>query len=127
MTGILDLDARHVFRRLVRTPAVSATVILSLAAGMASVVTLLGVVDTLFFREPAGVRDSSRVVAIGPWAGFQRTSYPDYNDLRNEARSLESVAAFAFWSYSARVGACGDAGTRAARVALAAADARSDA
>jgi predicted permease len=100
----LRLDARHVLRRLSRAPALATTVVLSLAAGMASVITLLGVVDTLFFREPVGIREPSRVVAIGPWSGFARTSYPDYVDLRDQARSLESVGAFAFWNYSARVG-----------------------
>src|SRR5688500_19331654 len=100
---LLRLDGRRALRRIARAPALSATVVLSLAAGTASVITLLGVVDTLFFREPAGVRDASRVVAIGPWAGYERTSYPDFVDLRNQNRTLESVAAFALWSYSARV------------------------
>jgi predicted permease len=95
---------RYLLRRLARTPGTTAAIVLSLAVGMASVITLLGVVDSLFFREPAGMRDGARVVAIGPWAGFDRTSFPDYTDLRDQARSLQSVAAFAFWNYSARVG-----------------------
>jgi predicted permease len=82
----------------------SATIVVSLAAGMTSVVALGGVVDTLLFREPAGIREPSRVVAIGPWAGFARTTYPDYVDLRDRTRTLESVGAFAFWNYTARVG-----------------------
>src|SRR5678816_1978916 len=90
-------------RRLTRAPGFAATVIISLAIGMASVIALLGVIDTLFFREPAGLRDARRVVAIGPWAGFARTSYPDYVDLRDQGRSLESVGAFAVWNYTARV------------------------
>jgi predicted permease len=100
----LALDLRRVLRRLTRAPGFAATVIISLAIGMASVIALLGVIDTLFFREPAGLRDARRVVAIGPWAGFARTSYPDYVDLRDQSRSLESVGAFAVWTYTARVG-----------------------
>ena len=91
-------------RRLARAPGVSATIVLSLAIGMASVIALVGVVDTLLFREPAGIRDADRVVAVGPWAGFERTTYPDYVDLRDQTRTLESVGAFAFWNYTARVG-----------------------
>ena len=109
MAGLPILDAlrsdlRHALRRIARAPGVSATIILSLAVGMAAVIALTGIVDTLLFRSPAGIRDGKAVVAIGPWAGFERTTYPDYVDLRDQARTLESVAAFAFWNYTARVG-----------------------
>jgi predicted permease len=103
LDGLLA-DARHIRRRVRRAPAVALTVILSLAVGMASVLGLLGVVDSLFFRDPPGVRDPERIVAIGPWAGYERTTYPDYVDLRDQARTLQSAGAFAFWNYSARVG-----------------------
>ena len=62
---ILRGDSRHAVRRLARAPGVSATIVLSLAIGMASVIALVGVVDTLLFREPAGIRDADRVVAVG--------------------------------------------------------------
>ena len=90
---------------MARAPGVSLAIALSLAAGMASVVTLLGVVDSLFFRVPAGLREPTRVVGVGSWATNDlRLSYPDYADLRDQTRTLESVAAFAIWNYSARVG-----------------------
>ena len=82
----------------------SIAIVLSLAVGMASVVTLLGVVDSLFFRDPAGVREPTRVVGVGSWATNARLSYPDYTDLRDQTTTLESVSAFAIWNYSARVG-----------------------
>ena len=82
----------------------SVTIVVSLAVGMTSVIALAGVVDTLLFRQPAGIRDAARVVAVGPWAGFERTTYPDYVDLRDQSRAFESVGAFAFWNYTARVG-----------------------
>ena len=87
-----------------RAPGVAAIVVLSLAVGMASVITLLGVVDTLYLREPAGTRDPERVVAVGAWSGYDRSSYPDFVDLRDQARSFESISAFAIWNYTARVG-----------------------
>ena len=104
LIDVLRLDARHALRRVARAPGVSTAIVLSLAIGMASVVTLLGVVDSLFFRAPAGLREPSRVVGVGSWVMNARLSYPDYTDLRDQAQSLESVSAFAIWNYSARVG-----------------------
>jgi predicted permease len=100
----LRLESKHAWRRVVRAPGVAAIIVLSLAVGMASVITLLGVVDTLYFREPAGTRDRGRVVAVGAWSGYDRSSYPDFVDLRDQARSFESMSAFAVWNYTARVG-----------------------
>ncbi|HEX5074435.1 MAG TPA: ABC transporter permease [Gemmatimonadaceae bacterium] len=100
----LGNDVRRAVRRMVRAPCVSVAIVLSLAVGMASVVTLLGVVDSLFFRVPAGVREPARVVGVGPWAAASRLSYPDYTDLRDQTRTLQSVSAFAIWNYTARVG-----------------------
>jgi putative ABC transport system permease protein len=100
----LRVEARHALRRIARAPGVSVAIVLSLAVGMASVVTLLGVVDSLFFRVPAGLREPSRVVGVGAWAMNARLSYPDYTDLRDQTRTLESLSAFAIWNYSARVG-----------------------
>src|SRR5690349_10521741 len=99
----LRLESRHAIRRVARAPALAAIVVLSLAVGMASVITLLGGVDTLYFRDPAGTRDAARVVAVGAWSGYDRSSYPDFVDLRDQARSFESISAFAVWNYTARV------------------------
>lgn len=100
----LRIYARHAVRRMARAPGVSLAIVLSLAVGMASVVTLLGVVDSLFFRTPAGLREPARVVGVGSWSMNDRLSYPDYTDLRDQMQTLESVSAFAIWNYSARVG-----------------------
>jgi len=89
---------------MARAPGVSVAIVLSLAVGMASVVTLLGVVDSLFFRAPAGLREPTRVVGVGSWAMNARLAYPDYTDLRDQTQTLESVSAFAIWNYTARVG-----------------------
>ena len=95
---------RYVFRRLVRAPGYALVVVLSLGAGMASVVAVLTVVDALFFRPPMGVRDPARVVGIGQWVNGERVAYPDYVDLRAAAHAFSKVGAFAVWNYSARVG-----------------------
>jgi putative ABC transport system permease protein len=98
------LHLYYAFRRIARSPADTAVVLLSLCVGMAAVATMLGVVDTLFFRPPAGVRDPARVVGVGPWANRQRTTYPDYMDLRSDSTALEAVGAFAIWDYTVRIG-----------------------
>ena len=97
-------DLRYVIRRLARSPASATLVVLSLGVGMGAASAMLAVEDTLFMRPPAGVRDPSRVVAVGPWTDFQRTTYPDYLDARNQARSFQAVGAFATWQYTVRVG-----------------------
>ena len=63
----LCIDVRRAIRRMARAPGVSVAIVLSLAVGMTSVVTLLGVVDSLFFRVPAGVREPTQVVGVGSW------------------------------------------------------------
>lgn len=68
--------------------------------GMAMLVVMVGVLDSLFFRPLSGVADQNRLVGIGPWVGA-RTSYPDYLDLeRDGSTAFESVAAFALFDYT---------------------------
>ena len=104
LIDMLRIDGRHAIRRMVRAPGVSIAIVLSLAVGMASVVTLLGVVDSLFFRAPAGLREPNRVVGVGTWTMNARLAYPDYADLRDQSQTFESVSAFTVLNYSARVG-----------------------
>jgi len=94
----LRIDTRHIIRRIARAPGVSIAIVLSLAVGMASVVTLLGVVDSLFFRVPTGLREPRRVVGVGSWAMNARLSYPDYVDLRDQTHTFESISAVAIWN-----------------------------
>jgi predicted permease len=101
----MPFDLRYVLRRIVRFPGSAIVVILSLGVGMAAVASMLGVVDTLFFRPPPGVTHPDRLVAVMAWKGHdQRATYPDYLDLQREASSYSSVGAFAPVTYSARIG-----------------------
>ena len=75
-------------RRLARSPGFAVAVIGSLALGIGADVTALGLADALLFRPPAHVNDVDRVVDI------RIRTYPDYVDLRDQARSFRGAAAW---------------------------------
>ena len=79
-------DLRHALRTLARSPRLALAVVLSLALGIGTDVTMLGLVDSLLFRPPAHVRDVDRLVDI------RVRTYPDYVDLRDQTRSFSGVA-----------------------------------
>jgi len=109
MTSLLD-DVRSVGRSLVRSPRHVVLTATCLALGLGVNALMFGVVDTLFLRPPAGVREPSEVVRVYfdrnvPVAGkimIDRTSFPVFTDLkRGAATSLEPVAAYYLTSVSA--------------------------
>ncbi len=105
MPGIETPEVRQTLRRLLRSPGLVAVVVVSLTIGITSVATLLGVLDGLFLRVPAGIRHAQGVVAVGNWAPRQPLStYPDFLAYRERSRAFESLAAFAIRPYSVRVG-----------------------
>src|SRR5437762_12162374 len=77
---------RHALRTLARSPGFALAVMLSLALGIGTDVTMLGLVDSLLFRPPAHVRDVDRLVDI------RVRTYPDCVDLRDQTRSFGGVA-----------------------------------
>ncbi len=79
-------DLRHALRTLARSPGFALAVMLSLALGIGTDVTMLGLADSLLFRPPAHVRDVDRLVDI------RVRTYPDYVDLRDQTRSFSGVA-----------------------------------
>jgi predicted permease len=71
-------------------------IILTIGLAVGASATMATVVDWLLLHPVPGVEDPSRVVRIygrGFWTAITR-SWPDYLDLRDNARSLQSVAAF---------------------------------
>jgi len=100
-------DVRVGVRALWRMPAFTAVAVLCLALGIGAVSTIFGIVDSLFFRPPPGVTGAARLVRpyiirkTGMITGDgSRTSYPEYLDLRDNARSFSGVAAFTMVSLS---------------------------
>lgn len=85
---------RLAIRRLWRDRAFSLAVVASLALGVGVNVTMLSTVDALLFRPPAQVHDVGSVVRIES-PTFESSTYPDYVNLRNEARTLAGLAVYA--------------------------------
>src|SRR5437764_15269880 len=79
-------DLRYALRTLARSPRFALAVVLSLALGIGTDVTMLGLADSLLFRPPVHVRDVDRLVDI------RLRTYPDYVDLRDQTRSFSGVA-----------------------------------
>src|SRR5437763_14826285 len=79
-------DLRYALRTLARSPRFALAVVLSLALGIGTDVTMLGLADSLLFRPPAHVRGVDHLVDI------RVRTYPDYVDLRDQTRSFSGVA-----------------------------------
>src|SRR5436309_476048 len=79
-------DLRYALRTLARSPRFALAVVLSLALGIGTDVTMLGLVDSLLFRPPAHDRDVDRLLDI------RVRTYPDYVDLRDPTRSFSGAA-----------------------------------
>jgi predicted permease len=84
----IRLEVTFALRRLSRSPFFALGVVLSLTLGIAAEVTILAMLDALVLRPPAHVRDVERLVNV------RLSTYPDYNDLKDQARSLAGVAAW---------------------------------
>lgn len=89
-------DARHALRLLARSPLFTGTAIASLAIGIAASTTIFGLADALFVQPAPGVRDAARIVDIERTTngrGFGTINYPVFQQLRDHARSFESMSA----------------------------------
>jgi predicted permease len=90
-------DLRYGWRQVVRSPGFSALAVVMLALGVGATTTIFSVINTLFLRPPAQVREPERLVSIftsdfsGP--AFGTSSHPDYLDFAAGAAALEAVAA----------------------------------
>ncbi len=95
-------DLRAALRALVRRPAFTLLVALTLALGIGANAAIFSVVNTVLLR-PLPYPGSERLVNVhGRYPDFGRTGFslPDYLDLRTRARSyaeLAAVAALASW------------------------------
>ena len=90
-------DLRHAFRLMARSPLFTATAVLSLAIGIGATTTVFTLADALLYGAPAGVADPSRVVDIGRTRGgreFDNSSWPDFQDLAAQAKTLSGVYAY---------------------------------
>ena len=91
-------DLRYGLRMIVKAPAFTALAMLALALGVCANTTIFSLINGLLFRPISGVKDPSALVAIytsdyssGLYGG---SSYPDFVDFRNQADTLEGLAAY---------------------------------
>lgn len=95
MTTFL-LDLRYAVRQLLRTPGFALVAVLTLGLGIGVTSTLFSLINSVFLK-PRGVAEPERLVDI-----YMRSqdfpsgavSFPDYEDLRAESRSLSGAAAY---------------------------------
>jgi hypothetical protein len=96
MLNGLTTDLRFALRLLRRQPLTAAVAFTSLAAGLGLNVLLLTLADAVLLR-PLPLREPNRLVVLllqretGLMHNF---SYPEYQDLRDGTRSLESLVAY---------------------------------
>ncbi len=92
-------DLRGAIRRLIQVPGFSLLAILSLALGIGANTAMFTVVESVLLR-PLPYSHADRLVSIGPGssqgteAGFAPTSWLNYRDLRDQARSVSNVAGY---------------------------------
>jgi len=89
-------DLRYAFRALRKSPGFTLIALLSLALGIGANTAIFSFVDAVALR-PLPVKDSGSIVAVhatAPGARLASVSYPDYGDLRDQTRTLQSVVAW---------------------------------
>ena len=93
----LRQDLRFALRQLVRSPGFAALAVAMLALGIGATTTIFSVINTVFLRPPAHVREPERLVAVftSDFSGprFGTSSYPDFRDFASGAAGLEALAA----------------------------------
>ncbi len=94
-------DLRYALRGLKRSPAFTATVIVTLALGLGANATMFGVVDRLLFRPPPLLRDPAAVHRVyfryldhGKPFTSATTQYARFQDLQRWTTSFSHVVAF---------------------------------
>jgi putative ABC transport system permease protein len=102
--NMIGLDLRYAARSLRRRPGFSAVVVLTLALGIGATTAVFSVVDGVLLR-PLPFRDPERLVQVANYATDGNVekvsgaafSYPDFQDLRTQAKSFEQLAAVRGW------------------------------
>jgi putative ABC transport system permease protein len=102
--NMIGLDLKYAARSLRRRPGFSTVVVLTLALGIGATTAVFSVVDGVLLR-PLGYRDPERLVRLAnyPTDGNPEKvsgpvfSYPDFVDVRDQARSFEQLAAVRGW------------------------------
>lgn len=98
--GRLWQDLRYALRLIGRAPGFAIIAVISIAFGTGANVAIFSVADAMLLR-PLPVPDWSGLVTVGTTKRrevslFNVSSYPDYVDVRDRARSFTGLTAFAY-------------------------------
>src|SRR5260370_12063823 len=90
-------DVRFGFRMLAKDPAFTAVVVITLALGIGANTTVFTLVNAVLFKG-LPFHDADRVMYLycnnpSRGDGHSGVSYPDFRDLRAQAKSLQGLAA----------------------------------
>jgi predicted permease len=94
--NLLANDIRWAARSLVRSPGLAIAAVLVLSLGLGANLTVFSFFNSALLRPLPGIRGEERLVLVGRsdrGRGFFSNSYPDYRDLRAEAKSFSHLAA----------------------------------
>ena len=89
-------DLRYAARRLLRSPGFTLIAICSLAIGVGATTAIFTIANALLLRPPVGIGEPERLVDVGrtqEGGGFDTFSYPNFQDIRAQTRTLEGLAA----------------------------------
>ena len=111
MIGVLAGDVRYAARGLRRTPAFTATVMLTLGLGIGANVAMFSVTDRLMFRPFPRLRDPATVHRVyfqttinGRTLSLSVIPYSRYLDVRRETSSFSQYAGVTEWKLAVGAG-----------------------
>ncbi|HYK92151.1 MAG TPA: ABC transporter permease [Acidobacteriota bacterium] len=99
-------DIAYGLRILTRNPGFAATAIVSLALGIGANTAVYSLVNAVLLR-PFPLKEPDRLVAIytsREGMKYGRSSYPDFEDLRDRCKAFSGVLARTYWPVSVKLG-----------------------
>ena len=94
--GTFSQDVRFAFRQLRRSPSFTIAAVLTLALGIGATAAVFSLADATAWRPPDVPQASQivRVLASHRDAPYAELSYPDYAELRANARTVSGLVAY---------------------------------